>query len=495
MTPSRIASIAVAVGLLLALAAACGSDAEPTSIPTAPTAAPADTATPAPPTAAPAQPIPTETSGEVAAEIANFTHVDLTVPVGTTVRWTNLDAAIHTTTAGEPGSETGTWDSGRLSSGQFFSFTFNEAGTFAYFCQIHPGSMRATVTVTGAGAAAAPTAEAAVVTPTPTPAPTTAPSGPTPTTAAAQPTPTAIKAPAQPTATDTPTAIPPPPPPPPPQPAATATTAAAAAQPTATATPPAPTATAEPTATAIPTATTEAAQSVEIVASKDNTLYENANGSISSGCGEFMYVGRTNNGSLRRGILQFDVAGSLPPGATVVSASLKLRVTRTQADSQTIAVHRLLAGWGEGSSTPSTSGGGSGGPAADGDATWLHTFFDTATWASPGGDFASEASAEKAVAGEASWRWSSDQMVTDVQGWLDDPESNYGWILVGNESTNQTTKKFASRENGNEDHHPVLTVEFTGGGAAPAAAAAPACSGGAGPSDGSGSSSGSGGYS
>jgi hypothetical protein len=197
-------------------------------------------------------------------------------------------------------------------------------------------------------------------------------------------------------------------------------------------------------------------------------------------------------------MLQFDVASSLPQGATVISASLKLRVTKTRAESQTITVHRVLVGWGEGSSVaPLKSGDGGGGGGTDattGDATWVHTFFDTATWASPGGDFASEASAEKAVAAPASYRWTSDQMVTDVQGWLDDPGSNYGWILVGNEAANRTTKKFASRENGNEDHHPLLTVEFTGGGAAPAAAAAPACGGGAGPSAGSGSGSGSGIY-
>ena len=64
-------------------------------------------------------------------------------------------------------------------------------------------------------------------------------------------------------------------------------------------------------------------------------------------------------------------------------------------------------------------------------------------------------------------------MAADIQQWLDDPASNYGWILAGNESANQTTKRFATRENSDEGHRPLLTVEYTGG-EAPAAPAAPA---------------------
>ena len=65
-------------------------------------------------------------------------------------------------------------------------------------------------------------------------------------------------------------------------------------------------------------------------------------------------------------------------------------------------------------------------------------------------------------------------MAADIQQWLDDPASNYGWILAGNESANQTTKRFATRENSDEGHRPLLTVEYTGG-EAPAAPAAPNC--------------------
>lgn len=98
---------------------------------------------------------------EVGSDIKNFTLEDLSVQVGTTVTWTNRDGATHTATAGQPGALTGEWDSGRVSTGSTFTLSFNQPGTFRYFCKIHP-SMQATVTVTE---------EASIATPSPTPTP------------------------------------------------------------------------------------------------------------------------------------------------------------------------------------------------------------------------------------------------------------------------------------------------------------------------------------
>ena len=63
--------------------------------------------------------------------------------MGTQVTWRNLDSARHTSTA-----VSGEWDSGNLNGSTTFSFTFDEVGTFNYFCTIHQ-SMTATVTVMG----------------------------------------------------------------------------------------------------------------------------------------------------------------------------------------------------------------------------------------------------------------------------------------------------------------------------------------------------------
>lgn len=89
-----------------------------------------------------------EMSGEMGGEevsitIADFAfqNGDMTVSAGTTITWTNEDGAAHTVTA-----EGGAFDSGNLNSGDSFSFTFEEPGTYNYFCQYH-GSMTGTITV------------------------------------------------------------------------------------------------------------------------------------------------------------------------------------------------------------------------------------------------------------------------------------------------------------------------------------------------------------
>ena len=115
------------------------------------------TETPVPPTATALPPtataVPTPQPEAVSAEIVNFDNEDLTINVGTTVTWTNKGSVIHTTTAGA-GSPSGEWDSGVLNTNQTFPFTFDEVGTFPYYCTVHPSSsMRATVTVVAAGAA------------------------------------------------------------------------------------------------------------------------------------------------------------------------------------------------------------------------------------------------------------------------------------------------------------------------------------------------------
>ncbi len=70
-----------------------------------------------------------------------FSPASITVPVGTTVTWTNMDATAHTVT-----QDGGGFDSGHLAQNASFSQTFNTKGTFGYHCAIHP-FMTATVTV------------------------------------------------------------------------------------------------------------------------------------------------------------------------------------------------------------------------------------------------------------------------------------------------------------------------------------------------------------
>ncbi len=98
---------------------------------------------------APEPPAGAVETDEVQAVDFAFTPVDIVVPAGTTVTFTNEDSARHTVTAGTPTApEPDVFDLELPGAGSSVTFTFDEPGTYAYFCEPHP-FMRGTVTVTG----------------------------------------------------------------------------------------------------------------------------------------------------------------------------------------------------------------------------------------------------------------------------------------------------------------------------------------------------------
>jgi plastocyanin len=126
--------------VLVVLIAACGSP-EQTTLPetttTATTATPATTATTATTTAPTGVP-------NLSITIAAFRFSgDQTGVVGDTVAVANSDAVGHTWTSTEAA-----FHSGVLSSGDTFTFTFDQPGTYGYFCQIHP-EMTGSITIEG----------------------------------------------------------------------------------------------------------------------------------------------------------------------------------------------------------------------------------------------------------------------------------------------------------------------------------------------------------
>jgi len=74
-------------------------------------------------------------ASEVAVKIDNFSFspATVTVPAGTTVRWTNHDDIPHTVV-----SEDKTFKSKVLDTDEQFTYTFTKPGTYSYFCSIHP---------------------------------------------------------------------------------------------------------------------------------------------------------------------------------------------------------------------------------------------------------------------------------------------------------------------------------------------------------------------
>ena len=72
-------------------------------------------------------------TAEVKIDNFSFGPAALTVPVGTTVTWTNRDDIPHTVV-----STDGVFKSKVLDTDEKFTFTFSKAGTYPYFCSIHP---------------------------------------------------------------------------------------------------------------------------------------------------------------------------------------------------------------------------------------------------------------------------------------------------------------------------------------------------------------------
>ena len=188
-----------------------------------------------------------------------------------------------------------------------------------------------------------------------------------------------------------------------------------------------------------------------------------------NGAGSHFFTGNTVGGDQRRALIAFDIAASVPAGATINSASLQLYVTRSQlAGDRTVELRAVTTAWSEGPTDPSGQEGG-GDSAQLGDVTWLYTDYDpddepgSPQWTTLGGDFVATPSDQTTVgAADTTPVWSSAQMAADVQGWLDGPATNFGWIVKDVSSGGaQTAKRYGSRENNKAVERPQLTIDFT----------------------------------
>lgn len=207
------------------------------------------------------------------------------------------------------------------------------------------------------------------------------------------------------------------------------------------------------------------AATVTLRPNKDTTLYGpvNAGGSadLANGKGEYLFAGTNGERRVLRSLIAFDFAGQIPAGATITAVTLTLPVnTPHTSNNITLRLHRVLADWGEGTVTAG-SGGGSGAPATAGSATWTSRLFNTAAWTTPGGDFAGTVSASQPVVSASSQvSIAAPGLIADVQAWLANPATNFGWLLRAANETDAAVR-FGSRE---ATLAPALVVEFTTGG-------------------------------
>lgn len=193
-------------------------------------------------------------------------------------------------------------------------------------------------------------------------------------------------------------------------------------------------------------------------AAKDTVIYKES-GKKSNGSGEFLFAGQNGGGSARRSLLQFDLT-KIPKDAKISKVSVVLKVTRANKEGSVVSLHRINSSWGEGKSD-AAGGEGGGAQAVDGDATWENAIFPKQSWNTVGADFKSIASAKNKLGKSGKATWTSKQLTQDVQDWIKDGSTNFGWILIGDESQPGTAVRFSSRSN--EKGTPQLLVEYSVG--------------------------------
>lgn len=208
----------------------------------------------------------------------------------------------------------------------------------------------------------------------------------------------------------------------------------------------------------------------------DNTIYseltsfpEFPTGGEEKSCGACtgIMAGKPNGiDGIRRALLYFDVVNNLPTGINVTDAELKISVFKTNdmTGNKTMSVHPVTRAWGEAGSLP--TGGpdkvGIGALALTGDATWTDAIYnDTSNWTTPGGDF-DPAVASGSVGGIGmNTTFSSSELTTLVQQWVDGNFTDNGLLLKFNattENTFQTARLFHSSEGAIP---PILRVTYT----------------------------------
>jgi hypothetical protein len=237
------------------------------------------------------------------------------------------------------------------------------------------------------------------------------------------------------------------------------------------------------------------ATSITIGSIHDATIFQN-NPNNSNGAGPALFAGENGAGSPRRGLLEFDIAGFVPAGSTINAVQLTLFLAQVAGSGagpgdptpRIIELHRLTDNWGEGvTGLGSTVGGsGQGFAAAIGDATWNQRFcgggppctgVGGTSWATAGGDFVAAASQSSLVGNVVNtpFLWLTNAaLVSDVQGWLDAPGTNFGWALEGDETAATDfraffTRDFSAAADADGSLVPQLRIDFT----APAATTVP----------------------
>ena len=149
-----------------------------------------------------------------------------------------------------------------------------------------------------------------------------------------------------------------------------------------------------------------------------------------------------------RGLIKFDLTGQIPPSSEIKSVALTFTVAMVPLGgvNSMFELRRIRQQWNES------------------EATWNNRI-TTGPWSSPGGaapdDFSTTISAATLVGGLGSYTFgSTTNLIADVQAWLDEPGTNFGWIVVTqSEGAAKSARRVTAREGG--ANGPSLVIEYT----------------------------------
>jgi len=206
-------------------------------------------------------------------------------------------------------------------------------------------------------------------------------------------------------------------------------------------------------ALAVTTNLTAAADTGLWTGAPDNNLGHNS----------FLPIGTSNLGLIGRGLVRFDLS-AIPPNATINSATLTLQIVLNRAGASTVNVHRMMQDWIEGTGSGFVRGSpaGFGSPAMAGEPTWNRRASPGTMWGGPGGlagtDFIAAATAMAAPA-SSSLAFSSAGLTADVQLFVSNPATNFGWLFKQSVEGSGGARRIATREDAL--NAPKLLVIYT----------------------------------